>query len=71
MGEVSEECRITYVTPVFRKGNDYTGNYRPVFHISFHGKMMEQLVLNAISMQLEDKKLSEVVNINSSRENRT
>ena len=57
MGEVPEDWRIASVTPVFKKGKEDLGNYRPVNLTSVPGKMMEQLVLDAISKQLEEKKI--------------
>ena len=57
MGEVPEDWRIANVTPVFKKGKkEDLGNYRPVSLTSVPGKVMEQLVLDAISKQLEKKK---------------
>ena len=58
MGEMPEDWRIASVTPVFRKGKkEDPGNYRPVSLTSIPGKVMEQLVLDAISRQLEEKEL--------------
>jgi len=44
-------------TPVFKKGKEDPGNYRPVSLTSIPGKAIEQLVLDAISKQLEEKKV--------------
>ena len=50
--------RIADVTLVFRKGKkEDPGNYRPVSFTSVPGKVMEQLVLDAISRQLKEKKV--------------
>ena len=50
--------RIADVTLDFRKGNkEDPGNYRPVSFTSVPGKDMEQLVLDAISRQLKEKKV--------------
>ena len=53
-----EDWRIANVTLVFKKGKkEDPGNYRPVLLTSVPGKVMEQLVLDAISKQLEEKKV--------------
>jgi len=45
------------VTPLFKKGKkEDSGNYRPVSLTSIPEKVMEQLVLDAISRKLEVKK---------------
>uniref|UniRef100_A0A8B9DSV2 Reverse transcriptase domain-containing protein n=1 Tax=Anser cygnoides TaxID=8845 RepID=A0A8B9DSV2_ANSCY len=57
-GEVPEDWRIASVTPVFKKGKkEDPGNYRPVSLTSVPGKVLEQLVPDAISKQLEEKKV--------------
>ena len=57
-GEVPEDWRIANVTPVFKKGKkEDPGNYRPVSLTSVPGKVVEQLVLDAISRQLEEKEV--------------
>ena len=57
-GEVPEDWRIANVTLVFKKSRkEYLGNYRPVSLTSVPGKVLEQLVLDAISKQLEEKKV--------------
>ncbi|KFV80800.1 RNA-directed DNA polymerase from mobile element jockey, partial [Struthio camelus australis] len=56
-GEVPEDWKKAKVTPVFKKGKkEEPGNYRPVSLTSIPGKVMEQLLLEAISKHLEDKK---------------
>ena len=45
------------VTPVFRKGKEDSGNYRPISLTSIPGKVMEQLILDVISKQVEEKKV--------------
>ena len=56
MGEVPEDYKIANVTPVFKKGKkEDLGNYTPVSLTFIPGKVMEQLVLDAISRQLEEK----------------
>jgi len=56
MGEVSEDWRIGNDAPVFKKGKkDDPGNYMPVSFTDIPGKVIEQLVLDAISKSLEEK----------------
>uniref|UniRef100_A0A669Q825 Reverse transcriptase domain-containing protein n=1 Tax=Phasianus colchicus TaxID=9054 RepID=A0A669Q825_PHACC len=56
--EVPEDWRIANVTLVFKKSKkEDPGNYRPVSLTSVPGKVMEQLVLDAISRQLEEKEV--------------
>jgi len=55
--EVPEDWRKANVTPVFKKGKkEDPGNYRPVSLTSILGKMMEELILDVISKQVEEKK---------------
>ena len=55
---VPEDWRIANVTPVFKKGKkEDPGNFRPVSLTSVPGKVVEQLVLDAISRQLEEKEV--------------
>uniref|UniRef100_A0A8B9PD33 Reverse transcriptase domain-containing protein n=1 Tax=Apteryx owenii TaxID=8824 RepID=A0A8B9PD33_APTOW len=57
-GEVSEDWKKANVTPVFKKGKkEDPGNYRPVSLTSIPGKVMEQLILEAISTHVEEKKV--------------
>uniref|UniRef100_A0A8C3CN94 Reverse transcriptase domain-containing protein n=1 Tax=Cairina moschata TaxID=8855 RepID=A0A8C3CN94_CAIMO len=57
-GVVPEDWRTANVTPVFKKGRkEDPGNYRPVSLTSVPGKVLEQLVLDATSKQLEEKKV--------------
>jgi len=57
-GEVPEDWRKASVTPVFKKGKkEDPGNYRPVSLTSSPGKVMEQLILDVISKQVEEKKV--------------
>jgi len=44
-----EDGRIANVIPVFKKGKEDQVYYRPVCLTSVPGKVMEQLVLDAIS----------------------
>ena len=58
MEEMPEYWKIANVTPVFKKGKEEDlGNYRPDSLTSVPGKVMEQLVLDAFSKQLEEKKV--------------
>jgi len=57
-GEVPEDWRKAIVTPIFKKGNkEDPGNYRPVCLTSIPGKVMEQLILEDITKQVEEKKV--------------
>jgi len=57
MGEVSKDWRVDS-TPAFKKGEkEKQENYRKVSLTSVPGKVMEQLVLDVISKQLEEKKI--------------
>ena len=57
-GEVPEEWRKAYVTPIFKKGKkEDPGNCRPVNLTSIPGKMMVRLILKVIIKQVEEKKL--------------
>jgi len=56
--EVPEDWRKASVTPIFKKGKkEDPGNYRPVSLTSNPGKVMEQLILEAIIKQVEEKKV--------------
>jgi len=57
-GEVPEDWRKANVTPVFKKGKkEDPGNYRTVSFTSIPGKVMEQLILEVIIKQVEEKKV--------------
>jgi len=57
-GEVPEDWRKASVTSVFKKGKkEDPGNYRPVSLTSILGKTMEQLILEVIIKQVEEKKV--------------
>ena len=58
MGEVPEDWRKASVTPILKKGRkEDPGNYRPVSLASILGKVMEQLILEVIIKQVEEKKI--------------
>ena len=50
--------RMASVTPIFKKNENELGNYRPVSFTSVPGKVMEQLVLDTLSKQLEEEKVN-------------
>jgi len=55
---VPENWWTANVTPAFKKGKEEDpGNYRPVSLTSIPGKMMEQLILDVISKQVEKKQV--------------
>jgi len=57
-GEVPEDWRKANVTPIFKKGKkEDPGNYGSVSLTSIPGKMMEQLILQVIHKQVEEKKV--------------
>jgi len=57
-GEVFEDWRKANITPVFKKGKkEDPGNYRPVSLTSIPGKVMEQLILEVMIKQVEEKKV--------------
>jgi len=57
-GEVPEDWRKVHITPIFKKGKkEDPGNYRSVSLTSILGKMMEQLILEVIIKQVEEKKV--------------
>ncbi|KAK4820048.1 hypothetical protein QYF61_017894 [Mycteria americana] len=54
-GEVPVDWRLANVTPIFKKGRkEDPGNYRPVSLTLVPGKLMEQIILSAITQQVED-----------------
>ncbi|KAK4828333.1 LOW QUALITY PROTEIN: hypothetical protein QYF61_025802 [Mycteria americana] len=53
--EVPADWRLANVTPIFKKGRkEDPGNYRPVSLTSVLGKLMEQIILSAITWHVED-----------------
>ncbi|KAK4813002.1 hypothetical protein QYF61_004178 [Mycteria americana] len=54
-GEVPADWRLANVKPIFKKGQkEDPGNYRPVSLTSVPGKLMEQIILSAITRHVED-----------------
>jgi len=55
---VPKDWRKAKVTPVFKKGKkEDPGNYRLASLTSILGKMTEQLILEVIIKQMEEKKI--------------
>ncbi|KAK4826389.1 LOW QUALITY PROTEIN: hypothetical protein QYF61_008060, partial [Mycteria americana] len=54
-GEVPADWRLANVTPIFKKGRkEDPGNYRSVSLTLVPGKLMEQIILSAITRHVED-----------------
>ncbi|KAK4823769.1 LOW QUALITY PROTEIN: hypothetical protein QYF61_006224 [Mycteria americana] len=54
-GEVPADWRLANVTPIYKKGRkEDPGNYRPVSLTSVPGKLMEQIILSAVTWHVEN-----------------
>ncbi|XP_054034985.1 uncharacterized protein LOC128899525, partial [Dryobates pubescens] len=54
-GEIPDDWKLANVVPIHKKGRlDEPGNYRPVSLTSVPGKIMEQVILSAITQHLKD-----------------
>ncbi|KAK4811280.1 hypothetical protein QYF61_023332 [Mycteria americana] len=54
-GEVPADWRLANVTPIYKKGRkEDPGNYRAVSLTSVAGKLMEQVILSAITRHVQD-----------------
>ncbi|KAK4824953.1 hypothetical protein QYF61_021641 [Mycteria americana] len=57
-GEVPVDWRLANVTPIYKKGQkEDPGNYRSVSLTSVLGKVMEQIILSAITWHVQDKQV--------------
>jgi len=55
--EVPKNWRKANITPVFKKGKEDPGNYRPVSLTSIPGRVMQHFILGVISKQVQEKKI--------------
>ncbi|KFW79124.1 hypothetical protein N305_02329, partial [Manacus vitellinus] len=54
-GKVPDDWRLANVTPIHKKGcKQDPGNYRPVSLTLVPGRVMEQIILSAITQHLQD-----------------
>ncbi|PKU37635.1 rna-directed dna polymerase from mobile element jockey- hypothetical protein [Limosa lapponica baueri] len=57
-GEVPVDWRLANVTPIYMKSlKEYPGNYRPVSLISLLRKVIEQIILSAITRDVQDNQV--------------
>ncbi|KFW88407.1 hypothetical protein N305_02125, partial [Manacus vitellinus] len=53
--EVPDDWKLANVTPIHKKGcKEDPGNYRPISLTPVPGKVMEQIILSAITQHLQD-----------------
>ncbi|KAK4831483.1 LOW QUALITY PROTEIN: hypothetical protein QYF61_017984 [Mycteria americana] len=58
-GEVPVDWRLANVMPMYKKGRkEDLGNYRPVSLTSVPGKVMEQIILSAITWHVQDNQVT-------------
>ncbi|KFO91989.1 hypothetical protein N320_00626, partial [Buceros rhinoceros silvestris] len=58
MGEIPVDWRLASVTPIYKKGwKEDPGNYRSVSVSSVPGKVMEQIILSAITQHIQDSQV--------------
>ncbi|KFO92424.1 hypothetical protein N320_00828, partial [Buceros rhinoceros silvestris] len=57
-GEAPVDWRLANVTPICKKGQkEDPGNYRPLSLTSVLGKVMEQIILSAITQHVQDNQV--------------
>ncbi|KAK4818722.1 hypothetical protein QYF61_018701 [Mycteria americana] len=57
-GEVPVDWGLANVTPIYKKGRkEDPGNYRPISLTSVPGKVMEQIILSAITRHVQDNQV--------------
>ncbi|KFQ20116.1 hypothetical protein N332_03632, partial [Mesitornis unicolor] len=57
-GEVPVDWRLANVTPIYKRGwKEDPGNYRAVSLTSVPGKVMEQIILSAITWHMQDNQV--------------
>ncbi|GAB0206407.1 mitochondrial enolase superfamily member 1 [Grus japonensis] len=57
-GNIPVDWRLANVTPTYKKGQkEDLGNYRPVSLTSVPGKVMEQIILRAITWHVQDNQV--------------